>query len=358
MDKIIYIFMVLDGVISRLQMEYDVSESHRSSVTSTFPYRTKDDYGNPVARAYRQRDHINDRKTDGVRVTRPVTLADVLIVSADNDPEFYLYKLCVNGEIVSNPNLSEGGRIEAAKRQMAGHALPYGFDIASYLFWNAMSYDIVKDYVTKDWFDDTVARIRSQEAFTNDEVLEQVKIVKKMPTDLANRMKLSFAIGAQMRSRADFSSQTSKELKKSPGAYKKGVFKRHSHDTQVELCEAAFFWYDMLKGTSLEALAMSKKAALYYCTNREDDATRVYRELLTNKHISENVRQIIHDKIIHIGYGRNLFNSSKMAFNAGMYDKSFKKLSEFIRVSSGEVRLRLLEEAVPLQRQCIEKLKG
>ena len=358
MNDTIYIFIVIDGIITRLDMAFDVSRTHLDSILPEIPYcDIVNDYGNPIARAYRERDHTLARGTYGVSPSLPINTFDVLIVDADREPEFYLLKGYVNGEIVPNPNMSEADRAEEANRSMSYHPLPFGFDNTSYIFWNTMKHDTVKDYMSKDMFDTIVAKIRAQEEFSPREVALQVEMTNRMPADLAMRMRYGFGMGEQMRARADFSSQTSKEIKENPSEYRTGPFRRHAHDKQVEVSNNALAWFDRLRGTPMEKVILSKKASLLSVTKREDDAVDIYKDMLLRSDLTEDEHQIIDTKIYYMGYGRNLFNSARKMVKDGNHSGAIDALTEFVNTASGEVRLTVLPEAMILLNQCKAFLK-
>jgi len=360
-----HVLLVLNHIVTR-QAEC-VSKESIDRVVPEFPYRQETDYGNPLARMMRERDHILERGYNGIEgfksnVMEPVTSAEVVYVDDSLDVNgqclFYMFKWYENGTFSPNPYMTEEQRLEMAKEYYAGMCLPLNRDRQVYI---QIQYDDVKDYYTQDEYTTLVAKKRAHENFTQAEMTRNLGIVMSMPTDLSVRMRYWFATTANNTVLASIGFTTSETYKKDMNAYHPHTWAMESLDIKRQKFQEACFWFDTLVGTELEYVAATLKMETLLGIEQEDDAVDLIKGLLSRSNLPQELRPILEDKVKYLGYGRNAYNEILRLYNNKQYGDVVKKCDEWLNPvtgATGITRLYLNRLVLLLKDECWNPTTG
>ena len=329
MSQLAHILTVSDGVIIRVYP--DVSLDITDTITGTSPYRSEDDFGNPLAKTLRLRDLVLSRG-EAVQF-------DPVVVPADHDMSYYVFKKFVNGNVVDNPDIPEQERAIKACLWLTDQPLPIGQDSRALMKVTAAE---VQDYMTAEEFNSVLNRLRepyeNAALFSEQETAKYVAMFNQMPADLSIKMRLKFAAGADWRCFWTASNPI-------------------VHDS-ADMCQVAFYWWDLLKGTFLESFAMSKKAILYFRLGQYDKYLETYSNLLLND-LPTNIRQMVESNIYYMSGGQlGLLKTVNDTFNAGQYRTAFNYAQQWLATSYGVLRLKNEAAVIDIKKQSIAQFLG
>lgn len=316
------LLIIKDGVVSYARV---FDEIWLSKTTNTFPYRTNDAAGNPYARALRQRDHNRNRGS----------AVDVILID-DTDVRNYLYK---------NYNPSNGdfflvGMTEEERQEKIDEIETffgiYHDDYDTIQYCNP-PYDIVKNIVSEDFFDKISDRIRKHEAFSEEEVAQINDYLSQMDKEKRNRFIYTIA-----------THYTRVCLDPPVGADPVDRDQEYIKNNS----EIAVSWWNRLKGTEKEKKALFEIARIYSWSSMEDDASRIYKDMLKRKDLNNYEKDKINRSIRVLGSGREYFNECVKEFDSGNVEKCLLLLDDCKKNISGIQKKFLRQGLNELKAKC------
>ena len=293
---------VINGVVADAK---EIEDSKVSNVTNSTPYTKDDDKANPYAKLLRLRDQ---RNSDGWDCQ--------VIVLDSGDPEDYILKTYNKStqQFSNDSGETEERRLYRLNMKNCLHSVDKNRYVSDMVPNDAELAELASAY--GDHFEGLKNKIISRQELTYD---EKLRIESKLNTlDYTTMEKWLFQV-ANMYTVLSYK-------------------KRDGQDVAGEYLQELSYWWSKFVGTRFEVRALSEIAACHVRAKDGDAAVRIYKEILEDEDITDEIRAEVTDRINFIGVGNSIADAAERDLADGNYAAAEERVRQFEAQAKGMMK--------------------